>query len=179
MTDEMQDGMVARTEGFIEQKKGAEAEQEASELVDLGPEEPIAWFMKGKALYTEDRFDEALACFSKAAELKNDQEEIWHMMGYCLVALARYDEALQALEYVKGVNDKNATALFALGAVYTIKGDAQNAKQNIDLAFSLDRPIVMGMATDFYNKFFANSEQVTQEQKQSIVDAINAKKQQQ
>ncbi|MCX6772739.1 MAG: tetratricopeptide repeat protein, partial [Candidatus Micrarchaeota archaeon] len=115
MTDELEDQMIAKTEELVEEKKGDEAVVEATELAAIDPKDAIVWFVKGKAHYVDKQFEDALSCFSKAAELERENPQIWHMMGYALISLNRLQEAEQALEYVKGTQPTNAEAVCALG----------------------------------------------------------------
>src|SRR3989338_3586068 len=115
MTDELQDQMVAKAEELTEQKKGDEAVAEASELASLDPKDAIVWFVKGKAHYVDRQFDEALSCFSKAAQIEKENPKIWHMMGYCLISLGRLPEAEESLAYVREADPVNAEAVCALG----------------------------------------------------------------
>lgn len=160
MTDELQDGMIARSEEFIKEKKGEEAVETASELVEIAEKEAIAWFVKGKALYVADRFDDALACFGKAAEIKKEKPEIWQMMGYTLIALQRYEEVIDALEYVKSADPKNVESIYALGITYVILGDNARGEENISTAFALDRKRALETANNVYDNYFSRSGKV-------------------
>jgi len=168
MTDELQDGIIKKTEELIEDNKGPEATEEAQELVDLKPEEAIAWFMKGKALYVEEKFEESLACLSKAAELNREQPEVWQMLGYCLISLNRMQEALQALEYVKTADPKNAEAIYALGIAYVLLGDVKNAKENVNLAYSVDATKIRLVANNLSQRFISPAQGVSQGAKVAI-----------
>ena len=93
MTDELEDQMEAKTEELVEGRQGREAVLEATELAQIDPKDAIVWFVKGKAHYIDSQFDDALTCFSKAAEIEKENPQVWHMMGYALISLNRLDEA--------------------------------------------------------------------------------------
>ncbi len=157
MSDELEDQMVAKTEELTEEKKGGDAVAEATELAQIDPKDAIVWFVKGKAHYIDNQFDEALSSFSKAAELDKENPQIWHMMGYALISLNRYSEAEEALTYVKAMQPANAEALCALGICQVLAGKPDDAKLNFNTAISMDKPISMLMLEHFHDKFFAVS----------------------
>ncbi len=168
MTDELEDGMIARTEEFTEEKKPDQALEGAKELARIDPKDAIVWFVKGKAHYIDAQFDDALSCFSKAAEIEREKPEIWHMMGYCLISLNRLAEAEQALEYVKASQPTNAEAVCALGICQVMQNKNEEAKRNIDIAVSIDKSTSSAMLDHFNDKFFSVSKEVEQKTKVMI-----------
>ncbi len=171
MSDELTDQMVAKTEELTEEKKGGEAVAEASELVQLDPRDAIVWFVKGKAHYVDNQFEDALSCFSKAAELDSENPQIWHMMGYSLISLNRLPEAEEALEYVKAVQPTNSEAICSLGICQVMQGKPDEAKKNFDTAISMDKPISMLMLEHFHDKFFGVSKE-TQSGTKAMIERI-------
>jgi tetratricopeptide (TPR) repeat protein len=172
MSDELEDSAIAKTEEEIAEKKAAEAVETASELPELKPEDALAWFEKGKALYVADDFEEALACLSKSAEISKEQPETWHVMGYCLIALKRYPEARDALEYVKAVRPANLEAIYALGVAYALIGEPQKAKENMKLAFAIDRKRALAFSDEVYKKLFETSPDVSSYTKSLVERAL-------
>ncbi|MCX8175502.1 MAG: tetratricopeptide repeat protein [Candidatus Micrarchaeota archaeon] len=157
MTDELEDQMIAKTEQFVEEKKGDEAVQEATELAQIDPKDAIVWFVKGKAHYVDLQFEEALACLSKAAQIDRQKPEIWHMMGYVLISLNRLQEAEEALAYVKATQPTNTEAVCALGIVQVMQGKAEEARKNFEVAMALDKSLSISMLEHFHDKYFAIS----------------------
>lgn len=171
MSDELADQMVAKTEELTEEKKGGEAVAEAAELAQLDPKDAIVWFVKGKAHYIDGQFDDALACFSKAAEMDQENPQIWHMMGYSLISLNRLPEAEEALEYVKATQPTNSEAICALGICQAMQNKPEEAKKNFDTAISMDKPISMLMLEHFHDKFFGISKE-TQPRTKAMIERI-------
>ncbi len=58
------------------------------------PDEPQMHHNLGCALFAQDRFTEAMACFVKAAQLAPTAPRPCHNLGLCLTHLERWDEAL-------------------------------------------------------------------------------------
>ncbi|HIH18485.1 TPA: tetratricopeptide repeat protein [Candidatus Micrarchaeota archaeon] len=171
MTDELTDQMVARTEELTEEKKGGEAVAEATELSQLDPKDAIVWFVKGKAHYVASEFEQALACFSKAAELDKENPQIWHMMGYALISLNRLSEAEEALAYVKATDAINSEAVCALGICQVMQNKPEEARKNFEAALNMDKPITMLMLEHFHDKFFSVSKE-TQSRTKAMIERI-------
>ena len=57
-----------------------------------------AWHNKGAVLINLARYEEAIACFERAIELKPDYADAWHNKGVALEALGWQKEAHAAYE---------------------------------------------------------------------------------
>ena len=176
MPDELEDQMVAKTEELVEEKKGDEAVVEAKELAEIDPKDAIAWFVKGKAHYIDNQFEDALSCFSKAAELERENPQIWHMMGYALISLNRLPEAEQALDYVKASQPTNAEAVCALGICQVMLNKPQDARTNLEIALSMNKPTAMAMLEHFHDKFFSASKETESRTKATIERTLETMK---
>jgi len=157
MADELQEQMIAKTEELVEEKKGEEAVVEATELVKLDPKDAIVWFVKGKAHYVDSQFEDALSCFSKAAQLEQENPSIWHMMGYALISLNRLAEAEEALAYAKATQPTNAEAVCALGICQVMQNKQSEARGNFETAIALNKSVSLAMLEHFHDKFFSVS----------------------
>ena len=168
MTDELEDQMVAKTEELVEEKKGPEAVAEATELAAIDPKDAIVWFVKGKAHYIDEQYEDALSCFSKAAEIEKENPAIWHMMGYALISLNRLQEAEQALDYVKAVQPENCEAICALGICQVMQGKGKEARENFATAIPLNKPVAISMLEHFHDKYFSVSKETESRTKAMI-----------
>src|ERR1700754_3149303 len=96
-------------------------------LVCLYAEHPdlaIEWFVRairqdpqpgylsilGKTLWRRRRFEEALATFDKAIQLKSDDATLWVDLGKVLVDLDRTDEALRGFQRALELDPRNLEA---------------------------------------------------------------------
>ncbi len=160
MSDELSDSLVSRNEGQITDKKYQEAEVTAQDLLDIKPQEAIAWFVKGKTLYIEGDYENALSCLSQAAQLDKEAPMVWHIMGLTLLAIGRTDEAVEALSYASDKMPQNADAALALGIAFAITGKIEQAKAKITLAFNTDPQKASLIANDFIENFISSSTKV-------------------
>ncbi len=172
MTNEMEDNMIAKTQGYLDANKTKEAQETADELVESDPKDAIVWYLQGKVHYSAGEYDDALTALSKAASIQNDHPDIWLVMGYTLIAQRRYDEALQSLEYVKGVKPSSVEATCALGIVHAILGHPAEAKQFVQEALALNKGGACNMLENFNKQFVSESPQISAGTKELVKNLI-------
>lgn len=172
MTNELEDQMIAKTEGYLSAKKNTQAVQSANELAETDPKDAIVWFVKGKAHYLSGQYDDALSSLAKAATLQAEQSDIWLAMGYTLIALRRYAEAQPSLEYVLGVKPDSVEAACALCVLHTILGNAEAAKGYLQQGQQINAPLTSSILSRFNEDFFASSPGVSAASKTAINDLV-------
>lgn len=176
MTDELEDQMIAKTEELEQEQKPQEAVAEAAELVAIDPKDAIVWFVKGKAHYVAEQFDESLSCLAKAAELERENPQIWQMMSYALISLRRYSEAIPCLEYVVSKEPQNAESLSALGVLHIISGDDKKARTYFDSALLANKRVAISMLEHFHDKFFSTSPNIPSSAKAMVERVLETAK---
>ncbi|VVB58374.1 Beta-barrel assembly-enhancing protease [Candidatus Anstonella stagnisolia] len=176
MTDELEDQMVAKTEELEQENKPQEAVETAAELVAIDPKDAIVWFVKGKAHYVAEQFEESLSCLAKAAELERENPQIWQMMGYALLSLRRYSEAIPCLEYVVSKEPQNAESLSALGILHVISGDDKKARQYFDSALLANKRVAIPVLEHFHDKFFSTSPNIPSSAKAMVERVLETAK---
>ncbi|MBM3228801.1 tetratricopeptide repeat protein [Candidatus Parvarchaeota archaeon] len=160
MSDELEDSLVAKNEEEIEEKKLVEAQSTAQDLVDVAPADALAWFVKGKTLYLEGNFEEALSCLAQAASLDKQQPAIWHLMGLTLLPLNRVGEALDALQYASAALPNNSDIKVALGVACLLSGKLEEARVNFDQAYKADPQKTSVVANELYDTYISRSNAV-------------------
>lgn len=176
MTDELEDQMIARTQGYVDAQKAEEALASANELAEVDPKDAIVWYLKGKAHFIAGEYDEALSALSRAASLQAEQPGIWLVMGYTLIALRRYAEARPSLEYVRGAEPENAQAAAALGLLHVILGDAEAARPQMQDAFSLNAPTALSLMAHFNEEFLQPSPALSPATKKAVENLLDSLK---
>jgi len=172
----MEDSLVSRNEEQIEGKSLKEAEVTAQDLIDLKPQEAIAWFVKAKTLYVEGDYDNALSCLSQAARIDREAPQVWHLMGLTLLALGRIDEAVEALAYAAEKMPANPDAALALGIALALAGKKDDAKARIEQAFKIDAQKASALAADFAENFISSSPKVESSTKALIERIIETRR---
>ena len=61
-------------------------------------EDASTWFDRGNDLYNSQRYEEAIASYDKALEIKPDDHEAWNNRGIALRKLERYSEAIASYD---------------------------------------------------------------------------------
>lgn len=72
---------------------------------------------QGKALYFENRFEEAIACYDKALAAEPDNPKAWAGRGVTLVKLQQFDDALTAYDKATRFKPDFAEAWFGQGTI--------------------------------------------------------------
>ncbi len=157
MTDELEDQIIAKTQGYLNARKNKEAAESADALARVDPKDAIVWYLKGKVHYISGEHEEALAALSKAASIQNNSPDVWLLMGYTLVALRRYEESVQYLEYAKSLKPDSMEASAALGIVQAVLGKPDEARNRIAEAVALNKAGCVVMLENFNKQFIAKS----------------------
>lgn len=158
MTDELSDEMIQRSEELLEEGKIEESEEVSEELVELNPDDALALYVRGKTLYMDEQFEEALAVLSKSAELDRERPETWTMIGLCLMALNRVDEAVDPLEYAWAKDPDILIAGYALGLARLLKGETDKAEELFETVLKKDPKRFMEYTNQMYNRLIAPSQ---------------------
>jgi tetratricopeptide (TPR) repeat protein len=111
------------------------------ELQDRYPELVLTagdYFKKGNALYYETSYQEALAAYDKAIELKPDYPEAWFNKGNTLAELKRPEEALAAYDKAIELKPDFPEAWFNKACLYSLNRDTKLAVQNLKRSIEID-----------------------------------------
>jgi tetratricopeptide (TPR) repeat protein len=92
-------------------------------------ETAVDWFIKGLALYNQEKYSESLDAYNMALELDQKDSEAWNNKGIDLGLLGRNDEALDAFKNAVALNESYAEAWYNMGVIYDFKGDYYTAVQ--------------------------------------------------
>lgn len=117
-----QDGAELIAEGNSE-----EAVRVLTQLVQDQPLNEHAWFFLGAAHYELTRYDQALAAYVKALEVKPLFIGAMINAGHSLRMLGRHEQAIRMGHEVLKRDKKDGDALFLLGAAHFARDDAAAA----------------------------------------------------
>lgn len=108
-------------------------------VIEIEPEEGSAWNSLGNALFSLDRFDEALDVFTRGEK----RFQLWHAMsknrGMVLITLNRFDEAVEALERALRINDADGFAWERFSYAHKMLKQYDRAYEAITRALALER----------------------------------------
>jgi len=97
------------------------------------------WFMQGYAFYQLDEFDQALASFVKARELKDEFRTSLHI-GNCLLMLKRYSEAAGEFSSLISEGSPDPQAFYGLGLAKYALGDKREARMHLERFIKMAGP---------------------------------------
>jgi len=96
-----------------------------TESLNLGPYE--SYVMRGEIAAYQGNSREAIAQYTKAAELRPTDAEIFNLLGMQHAALAQYDQAIESYRHAIQLRPGFAVAYTNLGNLYAHRGEYDNA----------------------------------------------------
>ena len=106
----------------------------------------------GDAYYELEDYTNALAAYSKASSVKNDDNKIVAKVAHALLPLNRSKEAIELVEKALKKDKKDVDLLIAFASSYLAAGDIKNAELQITNArnYNSKHPDVYSMLGDIY-----------------------------
>jgi len=126
--------------------RSEEAIEAASSAIDLGTEDPTAWYQRAEAHEASDRHEEAVADFTRAIELSPDLARAITGRGEAYRLLGRPEEAVADLSRAVELDPKDAWAIGSRGQAYQAMGRYQDALTDLTRAIKLDRKMKWAIA---------------------------------
>ncbi len=75
------------------------------------------WYRRGNKLLKSQKYEEALAAYNQAIEIKSDYYQAWYYRSYVLYVLQRHEEALDSYEQVIKLNSQDTIAWYYKGLI--------------------------------------------------------------
>lgn len=94
----------------------------------------------GAQLSKLSRYEEAMAAYKHAGELKPDKPEPYIGVGVALVGMKRYDEGIRMLRGVIEVDKELPTPYLSLGYAEMLTGDYKASEEHLQRALELGKP---------------------------------------
>jgi tetratricopeptide (TPR) repeat protein len=126
----LQQSIQAETTRLAEVKRSAPAPKEKPlRAYDLD--------RQGQQLYREKKYDEALAKFQAAVQLKPGDPVLVNNLGFICYTMGRYDDAVQYLQKTLSIDPKRKEAHENLADTYVKMGRKPEAKQEYEQFLTL------------------------------------------
>lgn len=100
--------------------------------------DPDAWALRGRLLFEEDKYPQALKDFEAALALAPGNLELMLRCGETLFEMARFDDALPHLRRVLAKEPRHPDAHYYLGKISVRRGDVKGAMKHLELAVERD-----------------------------------------
>jgi tetratricopeptide (TPR) repeat protein len=119
------------------QKDEAKQIEDLTSAVEQVPKKPEYLRVRGQYLYSQQKYDEALADIDKALTLKDDHAATHELRGMILLGLEKYDDALSSFDEASKLEPTAALPYQHRGELYRQKGDLEKAAQQLTKALEL------------------------------------------
>ncbi len=123
------DGYALASRAHVRVQAGdlASALQDSFELVRLRSNDASTWFNHGFMLETAERWEEALAAFTRATELGPKLDRAWYGRGLVLIRLQRYEEAIASLKRNTELQPMSPYGWYQLARVHVDRSNPDEA----------------------------------------------------
>ncbi|NET60245.1 MAG: tetratricopeptide repeat protein [Symploca sp. SIO2E6] len=95
------------------------------------------WFNRGNALNELDKYQETIASYDKAIEIKPDNADAWNNRGVALNELGKYQDAIASFDIAIEIELDNADAWNNRGVALNELGKYQDAIASLDKAIKI------------------------------------------
>jgi superkiller protein 3 len=126
-------------QGNAAQKAGnfSEAERIFRRVIELNPNDAVAYNNLGNALYLQKKLDETIAALRKAIELDPNYAPAYNGLGHALRNQGKLDEAISAFQKALELDPNEARAYYGLGIVLRKQGKLDEAFARARVCISL------------------------------------------
>lgn len=128
-----ENGMVRDGNRAFKQEKYPDAELDYRKALQVNPTMPQANYNLGVAMQAQERIDEALKQYEKAAPLIKDsllRAKLYHNMGNAYISQKKWDEAISAYKNALKLQPKDMDTKYNL--MYALSKKQQQEQQNQD-----------------------------------------------
>ncbi len=114
------------------------AKQEFLKEVQIDPNNAGAHYVLGELARRDEKWDEAISRFSKAAKLDSNFAEAYLSWGICLVTVKKYEDAIPPLRVAESLTPGNPAIHHALATALQRSGHKEEAEKEFAIHRSLD-----------------------------------------
>ena len=123
---------------FLKKGDYSSAVQYSDKALAINPSISVAYSIKGQALYSLKKYDEALVCYNKALELRPKYLEVLNYKAITLNDLGKYEEAIESLNQSTELNPNDAIIWNNKGLAFNQVGKYNDAIECFDKAIKLN-----------------------------------------
>ncbi|MCY7315059.1 MAG: tetratricopeptide repeat protein [Rubrivivax sp.] len=120
-------GLASRANLLMQSGRAADALADSELLIELRHDDAATWFNHGFILEAIERWDGALAAFTRATELGPKLDRAWYGRGLVLIRLQRHDEAVAALKRNTELQPMSPYGWYQLARVHVDRREPEEA----------------------------------------------------
>jgi tetratricopeptide (TPR) repeat protein len=129
---------IEHAEGYLELGLPAQALAALARLSVDEMQDARALYLRGEALRSLERYDEAIDWLGQAADLVPDDIHIWLALGWCQKRVGRMDAAIGALENALSADPGEAIIYYNLACYWSLVHNKPHALAYLANAFEID-----------------------------------------
>ena len=109
-----------------------------NKAIDINPDDPVIWVMKGSARSRLEKYQEALGCFDKALEINLEVlADAWSSKGNALSKLDNHEEAIKCFDKALEINPNDFDTWTGKGISFDRLDKHEEAKKCYEKALDL------------------------------------------
>jgi tetratricopeptide (TPR) repeat protein len=124
--------LEALAEGYARMHRMLECMTCLSQWLDFEPENPQAYYLRGRASQQIPTFEKAAADYRKVLELDPERVDARERLATCLVEISRFEEALGHLEHLQKLRPNDADLLVRVARCQNGLGQVKRARQILE-----------------------------------------------
>lgn len=130
--------LESHAEGYLELGMAQHALDALNRLGDLSELTPRTLYLRGEALRTLERYQEALEPLHLASFGSAEDIQVWLALGWCHKRTGRIDLAIKALERALEVEPSEALIHYNLACYLSLAGNKPRALSHLSQALAID-----------------------------------------
>ncbi|HAG82344.1 MAG TPA: hypothetical protein DCL61_14535 [Cyanobacteria bacterium UBA12227] len=108
----------------------------------------LTLYHQGYQLESDKYYEEAIAAYDQAIEIKPDFYEAWYHQGNSLYQLRRYEEAITSYNRAVYIHPNGSSAWYNLACCYALQGNINQAIKSLEQAIKLEPDLRSRAKTD-------------------------------
>lgn len=130
--------LALEAEGYLELGMHSHSLHALEQLEESGTLDAHAVYLKGEALRSLERYDEALLVLRHAAQLTPDDMHVLLALGWCYKRTGKLERAIDALEDALMADPGEALIHYNLACYWSLAGNKRTALTFLATAFDID-----------------------------------------
>jgi tetratricopeptide (TPR) repeat protein len=139
--------ILREAEGYLELGLAQAALDALDRLTEPGTFRGKLMYLRGEALRSLHRYDEASDALQQAADLRPSEPDVWLALAWCQKRSGQLDKAIEALEHAREGEPSEATIYYNLACYYSLAGRKDDAIANLSRAIAM-KPDFREMVSD-------------------------------
>jgi tetratricopeptide (TPR) repeat protein len=130
--------LVNSANAHIRKGEYQEARLDLNKAIELEPQNPKLYHLRGKVYYSLARYEKAIKDYSRAIELEPRNPQFLSDRGWCYYKLQQHEQAIQDYNQLINLTPNDATVYLNRATVYLDAKNGEKALQDYNKAIQLE-----------------------------------------